>query len=50
MPKFDNAPPDERLDITDAKFVDIIHTCAGTLGLKSCIGHIDFFPNGGQGD
>ncbi|XP_035727793.1 uncharacterized protein LOC118444057 [Vespa mandarinia] len=36
-----------RLDSRDAKFVDIIHTCAGTLGFIRSIGHVDFYPNGG---
>ncbi|XP_046738807.1 pancreatic lipase-related protein 2-like isoform X2 [Diprion similis] len=37
----------ERLDPTDAEFVDVIHTCSGTLGFVSAIGHADFYPNGG---
>lgn len=37
----------ERLDSTDAVFVDIIHTCAGSLGILRPIGHVDFYPNGG---
>jgi hypothetical protein len=44
---------DARLDTTDAEFVDIIHTNGGTLihdqqGFLSPIGHVDFYPNGGQ--
>ncbi|XP_015591576.1 pancreatic triacylglycerol lipase [Cephus cinctus] len=39
--------PKDRLDFTDAKFVDIIHTCGGTAGFLQPIGHIDFYPNGG---
>lgn len=38
---------DERLDTADANFVDIIHTCAGSLGFLRPIGHADFYPNGG---
>lgn len=37
----------ERLDSTDAIFVDVIHTCAGSLGFLRPIGHADFYPNGG---
>lgn len=44
-----------RLDKTDAKFVDVIHTNAGTrlfwgghFGLKDPIGHVDIYPNGGE--
>ncbi|CAH0390550.1 unnamed protein product [Bemisia tabaci] len=36
-----------RLDSTDAEFVDVIHTAAGTAGYYSSIGHADFYPNGG---
>ncbi|XP_001605911.2 pancreatic lipase-related protein 2 [Nasonia vitripennis] len=39
--------PNDRLDPTDAKFVDVIHTCAGTVGFVRPIGHVDFYPNGG---
>uniref|UniRef100_A0A6P7GNI4 Lipase member I-like isoform X1 n=2 Tax=Diabrotica virgifera virgifera TaxID=50390 RepID=A0A6P7GNI4_DIAVI len=39
--------PDDHLNIYDAEFVDIIHTCGGFLGIKSPIGHVDFYPNGG---
>lgn len=39
--------PEERLDATDANFVDIIHTCAGSLGFLRPVGHVDFYPNGG---
>ncbi|XP_032689477.1 pancreatic triacylglycerol lipase-like [Odontomachus brunneus] len=38
---------EERLDSTDANFVDVIHTCAGGLGFVRPIGHVDFYPNGG---
>ncbi|XP_015113174.1 pancreatic triacylglycerol lipase [Diachasma alloeum] len=36
-----------RLDPSDAIFVDVIHTCAGTLGFIKTVGHADFYPNGG---
>lgn len=39
--------PGDRLDSTDANFVDVIHTCAGSLGFLRPIGHVDFYPNGG---
>lgn len=48
LPSFDHfKEANQRLDQTDAQFVDIIHTCAGTLGLFAPIGHVDFYPNGG---
>lgn len=30
----------------DGKYVQIIHSNAGTLGIKESRGHVDFFPNG----
>ena len=43
---------DGRLDLTDAKFVDVIHTNSGTIydaaiSIPVSIGHVDFWPNGG---
>jgi len=37
-----------RIGKNDAKFVDIIHTNGGRLGMPDVLGHIDFFPNGGK--
>ncbi|GJQ76039.1 hypothetical protein Trydic_g18090 [Trypoxylus dichotomus] len=42
-----------KLDKTDAKFVDVLHTDASPVfvdgfGLWEPIGHVDFFANGGQ--
>ncbi|KAM8717407.1 hypothetical protein ACLKA7_004150 [Drosophila subpalustris] len=39
--------PENHLDITDANFVDVIHSCAGYLGFRKPIGMVDFYPNGG---
>lgn len=39
--------PDQRLDPTDAQFVDVIHTAVGSAGHYKNMGHVDFFPNGG---
>ena len=52
-PYFDFTNPDEVLEKTDARFVDIIHTNAGKLedgkiGVPLSIGHADFWPNGGS--
>jgi len=43
---------DTRLDITDAEFVDIIHTNGGraidgNVAFDEPLGHIDFYVNGG---
>ncbi|XP_077311054.1 pancreatic triacylglycerol lipase-like [Lithobates pipiens] len=52
-PYFQDTPAEVRLDLTDATFVDVIHTDAGGilsnlgLGMSQVIGHVDFFPNGG---
>ncbi|XP_062609266.1 pancreatic triacylglycerol lipase-like isoform X2 [Saccostrea cucullata] len=65
---FENAGAPARLDKTDAKFVDVIHTSGGSLiasflkalilpesklhelrfGIHRPIGHLDFYPNGGE--
>ncbi|XP_051156085.1 inactive pancreatic lipase-related protein 1-like isoform X2 [Leptopilina boulardi] len=37
----------ERLDPSDANFVDVIHSCGGVLGFLQPLGHIDFYPNAG---
>lgn len=44
---------DTRLDISDAEFVDIMHTNAGNasgggIAFGEPIGHVDFYVNGGQ--
>ncbi|CAK1555946.1 unnamed protein product [Leptosia nina] len=47
LPLFENVPLAQRLDPTDAEFVDIIHSDAGIFGYNRPCGHVDFFPNGG---
>ena len=34
--------------MTDADFVDVIHTDLKGLGIDQPIGHLDFYPNGGD--
>ncbi|XP_075876623.1 lipase member H-like [Nelusetta ayraudi] len=46
-PMFTGKPADERLDHTDAQFVDVLHTDIDALGFRAPIGHIDFYANGG---
>ncbi|VEN45226.1 unnamed protein product [Callosobruchus maculatus] len=46
-PLFPIDDKDSRLDFGDAKYVQIIHTCAGRLGFPVSIGHSDYYPNGG---
>lgn len=48
-PYFTKKNTDNRLDETDAKFVQVIHTTDGTLGFGSSIGHADYYPNNGWG-
>lgn len=36
-----------RLDDSDALFVDVIHTASGISGMSKPIGHADFYPNNG---
>ncbi|CAO2632180.1 Lipase member I [Lemmus lemmus] len=47
-PNFSRKPSNSRLDYTDAKFVDVIHTDSNGLGILEPLGHIDFYPNGGK--
>lgn len=37
-----------RLAITDAEYVQVIHTDAGHLGLPYPVGHADYYPNWGR--
>ncbi|XP_061104349.1 lipase member H-like [Conger conger] len=46
-PEFTNNPPEDRLDVTDAQFVDVVHTDMDALGFRAPLGHIDFYANGG---
>ncbi|XP_064125971.1 pancreatic lipase-related protein 3 [Loxodonta africana] len=53
-PYFHDTPKEVRLDPSDAKFVDIIHTNAARFlfelgaGTINACGHLDFYPNGGK--
>ncbi|XP_049866190.1 uncharacterized protein LOC126366895 [Pectinophora gossypiella] len=52
-PLFEFQDPRARLDRTDAKFVDVIHSngetlILGGLGAAQPLGHVDFYPNGGR--
>lgn len=47
-PLFNGRPPQDRLDPSDAQFVDVIHSDTDALGYKEPLGNIDFYPNGGS--
>uniref|UniRef100_A0A8C6QBI0 Triacylglycerol lipase n=1 Tax=Nannospalax galili TaxID=1026970 RepID=A0A8C6QBI0_NANGA len=53
-PYFQGTPEEVRLDPSDAQFVDAIHTDAAPIvpnlgfGMSQTVGHLDFFPNGGE--
>uniref|UniRef100_A0A3B5AIZ5 Triacylglycerol lipase n=1 Tax=Stegastes partitus TaxID=144197 RepID=A0A3B5AIZ5_9TELE len=53
-PYFEHTDSSVRLDTSDATFVDVIHTDGHPfntklgLGMPDSMGHIDFYPNGGQ--
>ncbi|CAD6230544.1 GSCOCG00006812001-RA-CDS [Cotesia congregata] len=51
MPDFEKMPIHVRLDPTDAKLVDVIHTDSSRivrLGIYQPCGHLDFYPNDGD--
>ncbi|XP_073451925.1 pancreatic lipase-related protein 2-like isoform X2 [Aquarana catesbeiana] len=57
QPYFQGTPIEVRLDPSDAKLVDAIHTDGaptlinidfGGFGMSQTVGHLDFFPNGGE--
>lgn len=45
---YENNSPEDRLDINDAYYVDVIHTNGDKNGILRSMGNIDFFPNGGK--
>ncbi|KAF4517962.1 hypothetical protein B566_EDAN005329 [Ephemera danica] len=47
-PGFIDMHPRDRLDKSDAEFVDVIHTTGGLYGYPTSLGHVDFYPNGGR--
>lgn len=46
-PIYQNQDISMRLDKSDAKFVDVIHSNMGLIGYYGSVGHVDFFPNCG---
>ncbi|KAH8258705.1 hypothetical protein KR038_004328, partial [Drosophila bunnanda] len=36
------------LSASDAEFVEVVHTSAGKVGTWDRLGHVDYFPNGGE--
>ena len=46
-PSFTGESSNFRLDASDASYVDVMHTNAGSLGTNQASGDIDFYPNGG---
>lgn len=47
MPLFVTADADNKLDASDATFVDVFHTNALVQGKIEQCGHVDFYFNGG---
>lgn len=49
LPLFINAPPSDKLDASDAEFVDVYHSNAFVQGQIERCGTVDFYMNGGIG-
>lgn len=49
LPLFISAPPTDKLDPTDADFVDVYHSNAFVQGQIERCGTVDFYMNGGIG-
>lgn len=47
MPGFTFVTKENKLDPSDADFVDVIHTNAFIQGTIESSGHVDFYMNGG---
>ncbi|CAK9808902.1 Pancreatic lipase-related protein 2 [Anthophora quadrimaculata] len=47
-PMFQNNGPNSRVDRSHARNVQVIHTCAGRLGMDISVGTSDFYANGGK--
>ncbi|XP_053096203.1 lipase member H [Pangasianodon hypophthalmus] len=47
-PSFRGKSEDERLDPSDAQFVDALHTDMDAFGYRDSLGHIDYYANGGS--
>lgn len=48
MPLFVTADLDNKLDASDATFVDVFHTNALVQGKIEQCGHVDYYFNGGE--
>ncbi|XP_074041810.1 uncharacterized protein [Leptinotarsa decemlineata] len=48
FPMYSISRTDNRLNKGDAKFVQVIHTCAGVFGFDVALGDADYWPNGGR--
>lgn len=47
MPLFVTTDVDNKLDASDAEFVDVLHTNSLVQGKVERCGHVDFYLNGG---
>lgn len=48
MPFFRYDNVEERVDLSDADYVEVVHSSAGTYGFDRPLGHVDFYLNYGH--
>ncbi|CAG7729817.1 unnamed protein product, partial [Allacma fusca] len=46
-PLYDDKPPEDRIDSTDAEYVEVFHASGDKLGFWKPIGHVDIYINKG---